>query len=278
MGTSYPVLKKGDTGAAVEQLQKQLNHWGIQCATDGDFGPATEKAVKQFQGMRQTTYEYAGKPLAPDGICGTMTWAELLKLPVAEVARVIVQEAESELGFSNRSAKTIVTKEQLTHIFGRTPTDAQAEDINNALERFDITTPARIRHFLAQCAHESGGLKWMKELATGDAYEGRRDLGNTQRGDGRKFKGGGMIQTTGRANYQKLADYLGDRKIIDIGCDYVAEHYPATAAAFWWHNNNMNVLCDRNPTVEQVTRRVNGGTRGLQERKEYYVKACDVIV
>lgn len=182
---------------------------------------------------------------------------------------------EFQVGY--RSGPTeLVTMQQARAIFGRSPTSAQLADLNACLVRFQINTAPRIRHFLAQIAHESGGLQWLQELATGDDYEGRLDLGNTQPGDGRRFKGAGVIQLTGRANYQAFADFMGDRRIME-GCQYVAATYPFTSAGFWWHNNGMNTLCDRGATVEQVTRRVNGGFNGLNDRIAYYRKACEVI-
>ena len=84
-----------------------------------------------------------------------------------------------------------VTKSQLSAVWGsRYVTDAVIADLNKCISKFDIDTPARIRHFLSQTGHESGGGKWMKELASGSAYNGRRDLGNTQPGDGPKYKVG----------------------------------------------------------------------------------------
>lgn len=130
---------------------------------------------------------------------------------------------------------------------------------------------------MAQIAHESGGLRWLKELATGDDYEGREDLGNTQPGDGRKYKGSGAIQLTGRANYQAFSDFIKDPKVME-GCDYVAKVFPFSSAGFWWKNNDMNALCDRTDvTVRDVTLVVNGGTNGLEDRVHYYEKACQVI-
>lgn len=130
---------------------------------------------------------------------------------------------------------------------------------------------------MAQIAHESGGLKWFKELASGDDYEWREDLGNNQPGDGKRFKGAGAIQLTGRANYQAFSNHIKDVRVME-GCNYVAVTYPFTSAGFWWHNNNMNALCDRDDvTVEDVTRRVNGGTNGLADRIQYYKKAYEVI-
>jgi putative chitinase len=134
-----------------------------------------------------------------------------------------------------------------------------------------------MRHFMAQIAHESGGLKWLKELDSGEDYEGRTDLGNTQKGDGRRFKGAGAIQLTGRSNYQSFSNHIKDCRVME-GCDYVSETYPMTSAGYWWFLNNMNAVCDRpDVNVEMVTRRVNGGTNGLDDRIYYYEKACNVI-
>lgn len=170
----------------------------------------------------------------------------------------------------------VLTMPQARAIFGRSPTAAQLADLNDCLRRFKIDTAPRMRHFLAQIAHESGGLQWLQELATGDDYEGRLDLGNTQPGDGRRYKGAGVIQLTGRANYQAFAIYMDDPRIME-GCQYVATRYPFTSAGFWWHNNGMNTLCDRGSSVEVITRRVNGGYNGLNDRIAYYRKACEVI-
>ena len=149
--------------------------------------------------------------------------------------------------------------------------DGEILELNRCLQEWDITNTLRIRHFLAQTAHESGGGKWKKELSDGWYLEGRTDIGNTQPGDGPKYKGAGYIQLTGRANYQAFSNWKKtDTRIMDIGCDHVAEVYPFTSAGFWWTNNKMNELCDTNPSVEQVTLRVNGGYNGLEDRKYYY--------
>ena len=149
--------------------------------------------------------------------------------------------------------------------------DYEVDELNRCLQEWDIVSPLRIRHFLSQTAHESGGGKWKKELSDGWYLEGRTDIGNTQPGDGPKYKGAGYIQLTGRANYQDFSNWKKtDSKIMDIGCNHVAEEYPFTSAGFWWVNNKMNELCDTNPSVEQVTLRVNGGYNGLDDRKYYY--------
>ena len=173
----------------------------------------------------------------------------------------------------------LVTKSQLAFIWGCSENlikDSEVDEMNAGLNLFQINTTLRIRHFLAQISHESGGGKYKEELASGSDYEGRSDLGNTQPGDGRKYKGAGYIQMTGRANYQAFANYIKDPKVMD-GVTYVAQKYPMTSAGFWWHNNGMNSLCDTNPTVQQVTLRVNGGYNGLDEREMYFNRCCQVI-
>ena len=145
----------------------------------------------------------------------------------------------------------------------------EISELNECLRRFNITTTNRIRHFLSQTAHESGGGKWKKELSDGKYLEGRTDIGNTEPGDGPRYKGAGYIQLSGRWNYQQLSDYLNDPDVMN-GYEYVAQNYPFTSAGYWWESNAMNELCDTNPTVEQVTRRVNGGYNGLEDRKHYY--------
>lgn len=175
------------------------------------------------------------------------------------------------------NVKQLISKATAEHIFGTEIRPAELEDLNKCLATFEINTPQRKRHFMAQIAHESGGLRWLKELASGDDYEWRDDLGNNQAGDGRKYKGSGSLQLTGRANYQALSDFLKDPRVME-GCDYVAENLAFTSAGFWWRNNNMNALCDRPyVTVEMITRRLNGGINGLDDRIHYYQKACEVI-
>jgi len=172
--------------------------------------------------------------------------------------------------------KQLITMQQANAIFGKAPLVKQFWDLNACLNRFEINTNLRLKHFLAQIAHESGGLRWMQELATGDAYEWRRDLGNVKPGDGRKYKGAGAIQLTGRANYKAFADFMNDQKIMQ-GSEFVAAEYPFTSAGFWWMDSGMNALVDSGANVEAVTLRVNGGRNGLSDRIAYYQKATQVL-
>jgi putative chitinase len=172
----------------------------------------------------------------------------------------------------------LVSSAQARAVFLVEPNTMQMADLNDCLQRFSITSLARIRHFLAQVGHESGGLRWMMELASGDAYEGRRDLGNSQRGDGPRFKGAGAIQLTGRYNYQRLADYLRDQRVME-GAAYVALRYPFTSAGFWWHLNDMNAYVDQGATCRQVSARVNGRdpANGLADRESYFSRTLQSI-
>jgi len=177
------------------------------------------------------------------------------------------------------TGEQLVTLEQLAAIWECSPElikPAEIEEMNACLRRFDITTRDRIKHFLSQTAHESGGGKWKKELADGTAYEGRSDLGNTQPGDGPRYKGAGYLQMTGRYNYQRFSDWIQDPKVMD-GCDYVAETWPFTCSGYWWMDNNMNALCDQGADCLAVTKRVNGGTNGLADR-QHYLEICERVL
>jgi len=154
--------------------------------------------------------------------------------------------------------------------------DYEIVEMNNCLDMYEITTPERIRHFLSQTAHESGGGRYKKELASGEAYEYRDDLGNTSPGDGPKYKGAGYIQLTGKFNYSRLSEYLNDPRVME-GVDYVAENLPFTSAGYWWEDNRMNDLIDSGADVLAVTKRVNGGTNGLADREHYYRICLEVI-
>lgn len=145
------------------------------------------------------------------------------------------------------------------------PADA-ALALEQARIRFGIDTTLRAAHFLGQVAHESAAGRYMEEIASGRAYEGRKDLGNTQPGDGVRFKGRGLIQLTGRYNYRRYsrAIYGDDRALINP--EMVAELPDAAMAAGWyWHDKALNVIADGDD-VRAVTRIVNGGYNGLEDR------------
>lgn len=136
--------------------------------------------------------------------------------------------------------------------------------INHAMDKYSINTPLREAHFLAQIGHESGRLIYVKELASGKAYEGRKDLGNTVAGDGVTYKGRGLIQITGRNNYQAISN--------DLGIDFIkhpefletAEN-AALSAGWFWNRHNLNAKADLD-LLTQITKTINGGTNGLADR------------
>ena len=145
------------------------------------------------------------------------------------------------------------------------------QPINDALSRFSIFTPRRQAAFLAQCAHESSELLYMRELASGNAYEGRADLGNTQAGDGPRFKGGGLIEITGRYNYQHCGAAIG----IDLvnHPELIEEPVNACmASAWWWQTHGLNELADTN-SFGTITHKINGGFTHLDERLQYWLVA-----
>jgi len=173
----------------------------------------------------------------------------------------------------------LVSKSQLAQIWGCSESlieDYEIDEMNSCLRKYTINTPDRIRHFLSQTAHESGGGRYKKELASGKAYNGRTDLGNTSPGDGPKYKGAGYIQLTGKFNYSRLSEYLNDPRVME-GVDYVAENLPFTSAGYWWEDNRMNDLIDSGADVLAVTKRVNGGVNGLADRQHYYDVCLRVI-
>jgi putative chitinase len=144
-----------------------------------------------------------------------------------------------------------------------------------AMEEFDINTQARQAAFLAQVGHESGQLRYVRELASGAAYEGRKDLGNTQPGDGIRFKGRGLIQITGRTNYAACGAAL--KLDLIAHPELLEEPENACRSAGWfWKTHGLNELADAGDQV-RVTKRINGGTNGLADRLALFEKAQEVL-
>jgi putative chitinase len=150
-----------------------------------------------------------------------------------------------------------------------------ADELPSLAHRFKIDTPDRQAHFIAQCAHESDGFRTTVEYADGSAYEGRKDLGNTSKGDGRKYKGRGLIQLTGRANYTAAAKALSQPFVQRP--ERVAEFPCAAEVSGWfWATHDLNRHADRDD-VEAVTRAINGGLNGLDSRVAYLKTAKGAI-
>jgi putative chitinase len=171
-------------------------------------------------------------------------------------------------------------------------------EVNSIVTKFNITNHLRLSHFLSQCAHESGNFtaltenlnyssdrllvifpKYFKDKATADAY-GRQPIkigsrvyanrmgnGDEASGEGYKFRGRGYIQLTGKNNYVEFGKFIGEDLVANP--DLVATKYPLTSAAFFFNKNGLWTICDKGDSVDvvtQVTKRVNGGTHGLQDR------------
>lgn len=143
--------------------------------------------------------------------------------------------------------------------------------IQQAMAEFDITSYLREAAFLAQLAHESGELRYMEEIASGAAYEGRANLGNTQPGDGKRFKGRGPIQLTGRANYKRYGDLLG-LDLINNPTIAATKEVGFRIAGQFWKLNGLNELADQQQ-FKSITKRINGGYNGLDDRIKYYERA-----
>lgn len=153
---------------------------------------------------------------------------------------------------------------------------AVGEVLAPTLASYDISTRLRIAHFLGQTCHESAGFRTTEEFATGDAYEGRRDLGNVQKGDGRRYKGRGLLQLTGRANYRDYGKLL--KADLENNPDLAAEPVLSLRIACeYWKGRKINAACDRDDLIT-VTRLVNGGTNGLDDRRDKTSRAKAAII
>ena len=158
--------------------------------------------------------------------------------------------------------------------------------INDAMDEFGINTPARIAGFLANVAHESGSLRYTREIADGRAYEGRASLGNTEPGDGPRYKGRGLIQITGRANYCAASIALfGDPDILQAAPEMLeAPTTAASSAAWFWSTHGLNDLMDAGD-FQGCCAVINTGhpstpparINGYSERLEYYERAMEVL-
>ncbi|HYI00066.1 peptidoglycan-binding protein [Hyalangium sp.] len=265
-------LQRGNQGEEVRQLQSALVDLGYmtQAQMDtgpGTFGPQTEASLKRFQadhGVPSTGYygpltrealtAKAGGSSGPTGP-GPVTGPGNEPGPAGGVSMQQLRSIMPNLSEAR-------AQQMLPHL-------------NAAMQEAGINTPKRQAAFLAQLAHESGEFRYMEEIASGADYEGRTDLGNTEPGDGMRFKGRGPIQLTGRSNYRAAGQALG----IDL------ENNPTRAAdpdvgfrtaAWYWNNRNLNQYADAG-NFDAITYRVNGGYNGKASRDEYYARALQVL-
>lgn len=140
--------------------------------------------------------------------------------------------------------------------------------LNTYMDQYEINTPIRKQMFLAQIGHESGQLRYCEEIASGKAYEGRKDLGNINPGDGQKYKGRGLIQITGRNNYQKMSKVLSFDFILSP--EKLSEPmWAVISACCWWKEHKLNEIADTGD-FKRVTKKINGGYNGLEDRLKLY--------
>ncbi|MFY0752367.1 glycoside hydrolase family 19 protein [Pseudomonas sp. NFX5] len=151
--------------------------------------------------------------------------------------------------------------------------------LNAAMGKYGIVTKLRIAAFIAQVGHESGQLRYVREIwgptAQQAGYEGRADLGNTVPGDGSKYRGRGLIQITGRANHAACGEALGVDLISNPEL-LEQPQYAAMSAAWFWSTKGLNTLADQGDFVK-ITRRINGGLNGLEDRQQLWERAKKVL-
>ena len=264
------LLKVGSKGDDVKKLQEKLG-----LTADGSFGPGTEKAVKEWQSKNGLT---------ADGIVGEGTWSKMMgAAPVAA--------APSPSGGPMDISK----------LKGHVP-DTVITQLPEVMEKFQINTPLRIAHFLSQCGHESNNFKAVNENLNYGAkglrgifgkyfptdakaleyerkpekianlvYGGRMGNGPEASGEGFKYRGRGYIQLTGKDNYSAF-DKVVPENIVETP-DLVATKYPLLSAAWYWNSRSLNTSADKGSSeavVTEITKKVNGGTIGLEDRLKHF--------
>ena len=216
---------------------------GISFLTeDGVLGPHSQTVIQQFQSLVAT-------PGAASGV-----------IDPASVTLTVLRSAVNGQFDSNllRILMPLSSQDQA---------DTFAAPLVAAMNANQINTPLRQAHFLAQLGHESGSLRYTAELASGAAYEGRADLGNIQPGDGPRFKGRGLIQITGRTNYTNYGSDRGQDYITGLNPNLLATdpNIAADCSGWFWATRHLNELAD-NDDLLTITKRINGGTNGLDDR------------
>lgn len=248
----------------VETIQRLINlnsnRMGLTTAlvSDGIFGEKTVDAIKLFQKNILRVDE-------PSGIIqpGDATLNELCVALPKTLNRDML-------------ALTYLNADEITAL------NPLADSIIKAMERYEINTPLQKAHFLAQVGHESGELRFRTELSSGKAYENRKDLGNIHAGDGMCFKGRGLIQITGRANYteyqksSRLVAELNVNIIDNPELIAVNDQLCADVACWFWERRKLNSLADRDD-LEAITRRINGGLNGLSDRRRLLVRSRTLL-
>ena len=151
--------------------------------------------------------------------------------------------------------------------------------LNAAMGHYQIVGTKRVAAFIAQVGHESGQLKYVKEIwgptVAQAKYEGRKDLGNTVAGDGSKYRGRGLIQITGRANYMACGEGLGLDLVKQPELLEKPQH-ACMSAAWFWATKGLSTLADAGQ-FDKITQRINGGQNGAADRQALYARALKVL-
>jgi putative chitinase len=277
------LLKKGDNNDSVKQLQVRL---GVEAI--GTFGPKTEAAVIAWQ---------KANGLTADGIVGDGTWGKLFPTTTQPTPAVV-------------SAPTtiLVSSFKLDKLKGHIP-DSVIAAIPDTAAKFNITNVLRLAHFLAQAGHESGQFKATSEnlnysskgllgifpryfnaataeqyarkpeMIASKVYGGRMGNGAEPTQEGYKFRGRGPIQLTGKANYQAFAtDFFEDPETVINDPDLVTDDVPTSlySALWFWNKNKINKYADASD-IKGMTKVINGGYIGLEDRIKHYNHAIEVL-
>jgi putative chitinase len=172
----------------------------------------------------------------------------------------------------------MITKQQVKQIAPNSKDeiiDPLVKYLNIHMPKYEVNTYLRVCHFLSQAAHESASFRTLEEYASGAAYEGRKDLGNVNKGDGVRYKGRGIFQLTGRANYRDMGKKLG----LDLEGNPKLALQPEVSvliALEYWKSRKLNTFADADD-VEVVTRKINGGLNGYADRKKYLYTAKTIL-
>ncbi len=220
-------------------------------ATDGRIGSKTIDAIKNFE-TKVMRLASSDSIVAP----GDATVAALLNGLVP--------------GPSREKLSVVMPRALLDKI------DRYYDPLVASMKKYHITTDLRMAHFIAQIGHETASFLWAEELADGSAYEGRRDLGNTDPGDGKRFKGRGLIQLTGRANYREYKKVAGFDCVAEPGRVASDASVAVDVACWYWDKHKLNDLADRDD-VKAITKAINGGFNGLDDRVQYLFRAKAVL-
>ena len=261
------ILKRGDNSEDVRKLQLKL---GVEPV--GMFGPKTEDAVKSFQSKHN---------LNVDGIVTKSVWDLIMQIPTPTF--------------------------DYSKIKGHIPSKIY-DELDGVVNLFKINTPLRLSHFLSQCAHESmefkltienlnysadgllrifpkyftklTAMKYQRspERIANIVYANRMGNGNMESGEGWKYRGRGYIQLTGKDNYTAFDTFVNDDIVLQP--DLVATKYPLLSAGWYFYKNNLNRICDKGSSLQivtELTKRINGGTNGINDRVHHFEKYYNIL-